>query len=104
MDFSKLRGTNSQLIPQDLSKAGLEEILYWSQNIKSPEEVRDFTFIFNNLAERNKRQVQENLKNVQLLQFKNNVVSTVYLTDSLRYLHQYSLFAYIYGIKQPEFW
>jgi len=39
-DFAKLRNQHSAFLPEDLGKGGLTEVIYWSQNISTPEQVR----------------------------------------------------------------
>lgn len=39
-DFAKLRSLQSSFLPEDLGKGGLAEVIYWSQNISTPEQVK----------------------------------------------------------------
>lgn len=79
-------------------------MIYWSQNISTPEQVQEVMLIFNKIAENDPSILKEIAGNVQLEQYKSNVIATVYLVDKLEVLHQYALFALRYSIANQEFW
>lgn len=64
LDFSKLREMNTTYIPEDLGKGGIEEVLYWSQNVSTPEQIRTIVTVFNQVA--SQASVSQYQGNVQL--------------------------------------
>lgn len=45
-DFRKMK-LESRIIPEDVGKGGFDEIVYWSQGAKTPEQIVDLVRAFN---------------------------------------------------------
>lgn len=59
-----MREMNTTYIPEDLGKGGIEEVLYWSQNVSTPEQIRTIVAVFNKVA--GQTAVSQYFGNVQL--------------------------------------
>lgn len=48
-DYRKIR-QESQFIPQDIGKGGFDEVVYWSEFAKTPEQVLELVKVFNRFS------------------------------------------------------
>ena len=45
-DFRKLK-EQAKFIPEDVGKGGFDEVVYWSQNAQTPEQIFELIRVFN---------------------------------------------------------
>lgn len=96
---------NSDNIPEELGRGGLEEVLYWSQSAVTPEQITHVLTAFNKTAKIHPEQLQNiGSHKIYLDDFNIRVTGNIYLLNSLELLRDYALFAYNFKVNFPQFW